>query len=138
MRLLKYSNPHLAVDATRIVSRKTLQLQNNAGDGVERGGEADDVELDRAAETEGLHVKLEEIVAKRLNLKRVLTPSGEPRSNKRRRVVVEEGEGKAVEPQLATESVGEFEFSYSPQASPQTLPKLFVWYQNHCRPMSSV
>jgi len=137
MRLPKYSNPHLAVDTTRIVSRETLQLQGDTCDDVGRDGEADDAELDRL-EAESLHVKLEEIVSKRLKLKRALTPSGESRSKKRSRMLVEEGEGELVEPQRASEPVGEFKFSYSSRANRQPLSKLSVLCQARYRPAPSI
>ena len=120
MHLPKYSNPHFAVDATRVVSRKTLQLQD---EGYVGGGGECDVELGRQ-EAEGLRAKLEEIIAKRLKLKRVLTPSGDSRPNKRCKTLVEEGEGKPVEPQQTSEPVGEFRFSCSPRAGHQP-PKDF-------------
>jgi len=135
MRLPKYYNPHLAVDATRTVSRKTLQ--NDAGDEVESGERAGDVGLGQH-EVEGLQVKLEEIVSKRLKLKRVLTPSDEPRSKKRRELSVEEAEGQLVGREQTSEPVGEFKSSHSPQASHKSLPKLFVSYRNHCRLVPSI
>lgn len=132
MHLPKYLNPHLAVDATRTVSRKTLQVQNDVGDEAEPGGEVGGVGPSRhEVDSEGLHVKLEEIVSKRLKLKRDLTPSNEPRSNKRSKLV-DEGKRQLVEPEQTSEPVGEFISSYPPQASHQSL-KLFVSYRNHCR-----
>ena len=122
MRLPKYSNPHLIVDATQVVTRKTLQLQDESGDDVERGGE----------EVEDLQLKLEEIVSKRLKLKRVLTPSDGPRPIKRRKMLVEE-ERNYVEPHHHSEPVGEFISLPSTQASHQISPKPSVWYRNHCR-----
>ena len=127
MRLPKYSNPHLTFDAIQVVSRKTLQLQDDAGDDVERDGE----------EVEDLQVKLEEIVSKRLKLKRVLTPSDGPRPIKRRKMLVEE-ERNSVEPHHHSEPVGEFISSPSTQASHQISPKPSVWYRNHYRLVSSI
>ena len=119
MRLPKYFNPHLAVDATRPISRKTLR--NDVGDEVEPGGEAGGVGLARH-EVEGMHEKLEEIVSKRLKLKRVLAPTDEPRSNKRSKLLVEEGEVQLVGPEQTSGPIGELESSYSPQVSHQPLP----------------
>ena len=127
MRLPKYSNPHLTFDATQVVSRKTLQLQDGADDDVERGGE----------EVEDLQVKLEEILSKRLKLKRVLTPSDGPRPIKRRKMLVEE-ERNSVEPHHHSEPVGEFISSPSTQASHQISPKPSVWYRNHYRLVPSI
>ena len=135
MRLPKYSNPHLAVDATRTVSRKALQT--DVGDEVEPGGQAGDFGLGKR-EVEDLHLKLEEIVSKRLKLKRVLTPLDEPRSNKRSKPPVEGGEEQLVEPEQTSEPVGEFKYSHLLQASHQFLPKLFVSYRNHCRLVPSI
>ena len=107
MRLPKHHNPHLAVDATEVVSRKTLQLQDNSGDDLEHDGE----------EVTDLHVKLEEIVSKRLKLKRVLASSDESHLSKRRKLLSGEGERKPVEPQQHSEPVGEFTSPCSTQAS---------------------
>jgi len=111
MRLPKYFNPHFAIDATRTVSRKTLQVQNDVRNGVEPGREADGVGRS-SDEVEGLHIKLEEIISKRLKLKRVLTPSDEPRSSKRSKLI-EEGERQLVEPEQTPEPVSESISSYS-------------------------
>lgn len=119
MRLPKYSNPHFAADATRTVSRKTLQLQDDADHGVERSGEVDNVGLDEQ-EVEDLHVKLGEIVSKRIKLKRALAPSDEPHSKKRRKILAEEGDGNRTE----LEPVGEFKSSCSPQAAAESSPSL--------------
>lgn len=129
MHLPKYSNPHLVVDTTRIVSRRTLQLEDDADADadVERGGEVTGVRLDRR-EVEDLHMKLDGIVSKRLKLKRALSPSGEAHSSKRHKVLAEEGKPT---PQQHPEPVGESAFSCPPQASHQVLSKPSVWYRNH-------
>jgi len=113
MHLPKYSNPHLIADATRVISRKTLQLQGGADGDVELDGEADGVGLDRE-EVENLHIKLDKIVSKRLKLKRAPPPSDEPYFNKRRKTLVKEGEEKPDERQQHSEPVGESVFSCSP------------------------
>lgn len=129
MHLPKYSNPHLVVDTTRIVSRRTLQLEDDADADVERVGEVTGVRLDRR-EVEDLHMKLDEIVSKRLRLKRALAPSsGEAHSSKRHKVLAEEG--KPTEPQQHPEPFGESAFSCPPQTSHQVLSKPSVWYRNH-------
>ena len=57
MHLPKYSNPHLTVDTTRIVSRRTLQLEDDTDDDAERGGNVDGVEF-YGREVEDLRAKL--------------------------------------------------------------------------------
>ena len=61
-------------------------------------------------------------MSKRLKLKRVLTPTDEPRSNKRSKLLVEEGEVQLVGPEQTSGPIGELESSYSPQVSHQPLP----------------
>jgi hypothetical protein len=112
MRLPKHSNPHLIADTTRIVSRKTLHLQDDVDDDTERGGETDGVGLD-GQEVEDLYGKLDMIVSKRLKFKRAFAPSDEPSSSKRSKILVE-GEGKPIEP---PEPVGVCTSSCSPQTS---------------------
>ena len=116
MRLPKYSNPHSVVDATQVVSRKTLWLQDDVGDGLERDGE----------EVKDLRVKLEEIVSKRFKLKRVLTSEDDSHSSKLRRIPPEDGEGKPAEPQQHPEPVGELISSCSTQAIHLTPIKHFA------------
>ena len=127
MRLPKHHNPHLAVDATEVVSRKTLQLQDNTGDDLGHDGE----------EVTDLHVKLEEIVSKWLKLKRFLASSDESHLSKRRKLLSGEGERKTVERQQHPEPVGEFTSSCSTQASHQIPPKPSVWYRSRYRLVSS-
>ena len=121
MHLPKHSNPHLIAGATRTVSRKTLRLQDDAGDSAEWSGEADEVVLAGGQEADDLHAKLDKIISKRLKLKRALAPSDEPRSSKRSKIMAEEGEERPDELQEHPEPVGEFRPSCSPQAAYQNL-----------------
>ena len=122
MHLPKYFNPHLAYDNTRIVSRKTLRLQDDADADVEGGRDVGGVGLDRQ-EVEGLHAMLDKVVSKRLKLKRAFVPSDEPYSNKRHKILAE---GESVEPQQHSEPVGEFTSSFLPRTSHIFLLKSFV------------
>jgi len=114
MHLPKYFNPHLTPDTTQIVSRKTLWLEDGADVGVEGGGDVGGVGLD-GQEVEDLHAMLDKIVSKRLKLKRAFEPSDGPHSNKRLKTLTEEG--RSIEPQQHSESVGEFTSSCSPRTS---------------------
>ena len=114
MHLPKYFNPHLTVDTTRIVSRKTLRLEEDADVDVEEGRDVGVEGLDRQ-EVEDLCVMLDKIVSKRLKLKRAFVPSDEPRSSKRHKTLAEEG--KPAEPQQHSEPVSEFASSCLPQTS---------------------
>lgn len=101
MHLPKHSNPHLIADDTRIVSRKSLQFQDDSDGDVEQSEAVDASRLD-SQETEDLHATLDKIVSKRLKLKRTFTPSDELHSSKRHKASAEE-----VEPQQHSEPVGE-------------------------------
>ena len=126
MHLPKYSNPHLTVDTTRIVSRRTLQLEDDADDDAERGGNVDWVEFYRH-EMEDLRAKLDKIVSKRSP-----TSSDDSHFNMRRRFQAEEGERTSAEPRQDSEPVGEFTSSCSPpEKPPEVLFKSSVWYRNH-------
>jgi hypothetical protein len=92
MHLPKHSNPHLISDAIRIVSRKSLQDDSDG----------DAARLD-SREMEDLHATLDNIVSKRLKLKRNFAPSDEPHSSKRHKA-----SANGVEPQQHSEPVGEF------------------------------
>jgi hypothetical protein len=116
MNFPKYFNPHLTVDATRIVSRKTLRLENDAD--VEGGRDVDGVGLD-GREVEDLYVVLDKVVSKRLKLKRVFESSDEPHSSKRHKI---RAEGKSIEPQQHSEPVGEFTSSCPPRTNHQFSP----------------
>ena len=119
MHLPKYFNPHLTHGTTRIVSRKTLWLEDGAGAGAEGGGDVGGVELD-GQEVEDLHMMLDKIVSKRLKLKRAFEPSDGPHSSKRRKTLTEEG--TSIEPQQPSEPVGEFTSSCSPRTSHRLSP----------------
>ena len=73
-------------------------------------------------EVEDLFAKLDKIVSKRLKLKRALAPLDESHSNKRCKIMAEEGEERPDEPQQHPEPVGEFKSSCSPQAAHQNSP----------------
>ena len=103
-RLLKYPNLRLAVDVTRIDSRKTLQLPDDAGNDMGCGGQADNVKLVEQ-EVECLRVKSEGVISERLKFDRVVTRSSESHSRKRSKVLIEEGEGNPVEPRQTSELV---------------------------------
>ena len=113
MHLPKQSNPHLIVNATRIVSRKFLQFQDDSGGDIGQSGVMDGTRPD-SQEMEGLHATLDKMVSKRLKLKRTLRPSDEPHSSKRHKTSAEE-ESKSVEPQQHSKPVGGVIPSYSPR-----------------------
>jgi hypothetical protein len=116
MRLQKYSNPHLVVDTTRIVSRRSLQLEDRGGDDAAECGESGEVTLARE-EVDDLHAELNRIVSKQLKLKRTIAHPDESHSRKRRKTSVGDGETKLVEPQQHSEPVREFTSSRSLQGS---------------------
>lgn len=92
MRLPKHSNPQLIPGGTRIVSRRALQLEDDAsGDATQDGGAGE--RMLEKKDVEDLHAELDKIVSKRLKLKRALEPSDEDSSSKRRKVIKERGEG---------------------------------------------
>ena len=116
MHLQKHSNPHIIADATKIVSRKVLQFQDNSDGDVEQNGAVDAARPD-IQEIKNLRVTLDRIVSKRLKLKRKFTPSDEPHSRKRHKASAEE-----VEPQQRSEPVGELVSQHSPRMNHRYSP----------------
>ena len=107
MRLPKPPNPQFVSGSTRIVSRRVLQLDDHVGDDAEPdAGEVDETTLGEK-DVEDLYAKLDKIVSKRLKLKRVLEPSDET-SSKRRKILRTEGGRKPPGHQQDSEPVGEF------------------------------
>jgi len=115
MNLPKYFNPHLTFDTTRIVSRRTLQLEDDIDDNTEQGGDHRE-ELDRL-EVEDLRAKLDKTVSKRFKLTQTPTSSDGSHFNKRRKVQPEEGGRTSVEPRQDSEPVSKFISSRSPSRS---------------------
>ena len=102
MHLPKYSNPYLIDDATRIVSRRTLQLEN---DDPAQDGEAGKVPPEMIKEVDNLHARLDKIVSGRLKLKRAPESPEEPPRTKTRKIPIE---GNSAGPQHLSEPVSEF------------------------------
>ena len=133
MGLAKHSNPQLIPDATRIVSRRTLRLEDGTGDDVAHDGEADGM---RAQEVEELNAKLDGIVSKRFKLKR--TPTGilpdEPHPSKKRKTLAEE-RGMELFEFRHSEPIGELAplCLHGSTAKPFLEPS--VWYQRPCHPV---
>ena len=119
MRLPQYSNPQFLSDNTRTVSRRALQLEDDANDDTALGEKADEMMLE-TKDVEDLHVKLDKIISKRLKLKRSLESSDETSSSKRHKRQRDEGEGKPAE-HRDSEPVGKFRSSSSPQSCRQPL-----------------
>ena len=115
MRLPKYSNPHLIPDDTRIVSRRSLQLEDGVGDDVmEDEGLNGAPSLEVRKDVEDLYKRLDKIVSKRFKLKRVLEASDESSSIKRRKILAEEREGQPAGLQRLSEPVGKKDVSFDP------------------------
>ncbi|KAF9790941.1 hypothetical protein BJ322DRAFT_1104586 [Thelephora terrestris] len=96
MRLPRYHNPQLKPEATRIVSRKALQLEGDADDEVAQDGKVGGIGIGlEETEVEDLYAKLDKIVSKRLKPKRTLEPSEGILSGKRRKILAE---GKSAGP----------------------------------------
>lgn len=107
MRLPKYSNPQLIPDDTRIVSRRSLQLEDDAGGDVMEDGELNGAPSPEVRKgVEDLYRRLDEIVSNRLKFKRVLGTSDDSPSTKRRRILAEEREGQPAGLQWLSEPVG--------------------------------
>jgi hypothetical protein len=118
MRLPKHSNPSLAGDTTRIVSRRTLQLEDDVGDDIPQGEGVDEVNLER--EVEVLYARLDKIVSGRLRLKRTLQAPDEL-PGKMRKIFTEKKPSNATALQQHSEPVGEFDASSFPQQTSNQL-----------------
>jgi hypothetical protein len=123
MRLPKHSNPNLAGDTTRIVSRRTLQLEDDAGDDLPQDGGVGEVNLER--EVEVLYARLDKIVSGRLRLKSILQAPDEL-PNKRRKTFTEKGPNNTAALQQHSEPVGESDASsFLQQTTNQLLFEVF-------------